>query len=112
MNKVLDLWETCCIGKTNVIYERNKFNDSSQEQAESIDTYVTAPRALAETYEFGSLKDHLIRDNAVCDNAVRIIARIGVEATSVQLKQNMAPSQQSSKVDLVRKGKSKKASTH
>ena len=74
ITKVLELWETHCIGKTNIIYERYKFNNRSQEQTESIDTYVTALRALAETCEFGTLKDHLIRDRIVCgvrENAVR-----------------------------------------
>ena len=34
MSKVLELWETHCIGKTNIIYERYKFNNRSQEQTE------------------------------------------------------------------------------
>ena len=74
MNKVLELWEAHYIGKTNIIYERYKFNNRSQEQTESIDTYVNALRALAETCEFGTLKDHLIHHRIVCgvrDNAVR-----------------------------------------
>ena len=74
MTKVLELWETHCIGKTNVIYERYKFNNRSQEQTESIDTYANALRALAETCDFGALKNPLIRDRIVCgvrDNAVR-----------------------------------------
>ena len=39
INKVLELWANHCIGNTNIIYERYKFNNRSQEQAESIDTY-------------------------------------------------------------------------
>ena len=129
MTKVLELWETHCIGKTNVIYERYKFNNRSQEQTELIDTYVNALRALAETCDFGALKDQLIRDRIVCgfrDNAVRrkllqeskltlaICVNIcrAAEATSSQLKE-MAPSQQqqhhSSEVDLVTKGDSWKS---
>ena len=117
ITKVLELWEMHCIGKTNIIYERYKFNNRSQEQTESIDTYVTALRALAETCEFGTLKDHLIRDRIVCgvrENAVRrkLLQESGLtlskcvdicraaEATSAQLKE-MASSQQSSEVDLV-----------
>ena len=124
MNKVLELWETHCIGKTNVIYERYKFNNRLQEQTESIDTYVNALRALADTCEFGTLKDHLIRDRIVCgvrENAVRRkllqesaltlskcvdICR-AAEATSAQLKE-MASCQNSHEVDLVRKGHAKK----
>ena len=124
ITKVLELWETHCIGKTNIIYERYKFNNRSQEQIESIDMYVTALRALAETCKFGTLKDHLIRDRIVCgvrENAVRrkLLQESGLtlskcvdicraaEATSAQLKE-MAPSQQSSEVDLVAKAEPKK----
>ena len=52
INKVLELWANHCIGKTNIIYERYKFNNRSQEQTETIDTYNTTLRALAETCEF------------------------------------------------------------
>ena len=31
-NKVLGLWENHCLGKTNILYERYKFNNRSQEQ--------------------------------------------------------------------------------
>ena len=66
INKVLELWANHCIGKTNIIYERYKFNNRLQEQTETIDTYITTLRALAETCEFGTLKDDLIRDRIVC----------------------------------------------
>ena len=110
MTKVLEVWETHCTGKTNVIYKRYKFNNRSQEQTESMDAYVNALRALAETCNFGALKDQLIRDRIVCgvrDNAVRRkllqesklalekcvdICR-AAEATSAQLKE-MAPNRQ------------------
>ena len=62
IDKVLELWQNCCIGKTNVIYERYRFNNRSQESDESIDAYTTALRTFAETCEFGSLKEDLIRD--------------------------------------------------
>ena len=34
MDKVLELWQNYCIGRTNVIYERYKFNNRSQEANE------------------------------------------------------------------------------
>ena len=52
MTKVLELWETHCIGKTNVIYKRCKFNNRLQEQ--TTNAYVNALRALAETCDFGA----------------------------------------------------------
>ena len=66
INKLLELWANQCMGKTSIIYKRYKFNNRSQEQAESIDTYITTLRALAETCEFGTLKDDLIRVRIVC----------------------------------------------
>ena len=44
---MLELLANHCIGKTNTIYERYKFNNCMQEQAESIDTYITTLRVLA-----------------------------------------------------------------
>ena len=109
INKVLELWANHCIEKTNIIYERYKFNNRSQKQTETIDTYITTLRALAETCEFGTLKDELIRDRIVCgvrDKGIRrkLLQECGLtlskcvdicranEATAAQLK-DMAPSQ-------------------
>lgn len=92
----------------NIIYERYKFNNRVQEQAESIDTYITTLRALAETRDFGTLKDDLIRERIVCgvrENSIlrKLLQESGLtlskcvdicranEATAAQLK-DMAPS--------------------
>ena len=61
MDKVIELWNNYCIGKTNTIYERYKFHNRAQHSGESIDTYETAIRTLADTSEFGALKEELIR---------------------------------------------------
>ena len=74
IDKVLELWHNYCIGKTNVIYKRYRFNNRLQESDDSIAAYTTALRTLAETYEFGPLKEDLIRDPLVCgirDNSLR-----------------------------------------
>ena len=45
-----------------------------QEQAESIDTFITTLRAFAKTCDFGTLKDDLICDRIVCcvrENGIR-----------------------------------------
>ena len=54
-DKVSELRHNCCIGRVNVIYERNNLNNRSQEANESIDPYTTALGTLAGTCEFGSL---------------------------------------------------------
>ena len=74
INIVLDLWNSHCIGQTNIIYECYRFNNRKQESHESIDVYATALRGLAATCEFGALKDEMIRDRLVCgitENSVR-----------------------------------------
>ena len=108
LNKVLDLRAKHCIGKTNIIYERHKFNNRSQELAESIDTCITTLRVRTESCEFGILKDDLIRDRIICDGRDKSVRRkllkeTGLllpkcvdicranEATTAQLK-DMAPS--------------------
>ena len=107
--------------KNNVIYERYKFNNRWQEQTESIEAYVNALRALAETCDFGALKDQPMRDRFVSGvryNAVRRkllpeykralekCVDICRAAEDTQLKE-MTPNQQqqhSSEVDLVIQG--------
>lgn len=80
-----------------------------QEQAESIDTHITTFKVLAETSEFGTLKDGINHDRivcGVCDNGTRrkLLQESGLslskcvdiyradEATTAQLK-DIAPSQ-------------------
>jgi hypothetical protein len=55
-----------CLAKTNVIYERYKFNNRSRGDHESVDEYVTVLRSLVETCKFQTSKDDLIRDRLVC----------------------------------------------
>ena len=49
--------------KRNIIFERAKFNLRSQQQGESVETFITDLHCLAEHCEFGVLKDELIRDS-------------------------------------------------
>lgn len=51
--------------KKNVVFERFKFNSRMQQTDESVDSFVTALYTLAETCEFGELKEDLIRDRLV-----------------------------------------------
>ena len=71
---VLQQLQHYCIGETNEIYERYKFNKRDQELNESVDAYVTALRTLAKMCNFGILEDSLIRDRIVIgvkDNQAR-----------------------------------------
>ena len=51
--------------RKNVIYERAHFNRRSQGQSESIEQFITSLYQLAETCEYGELKDEMIRDRIV-----------------------------------------------
>ena len=126
IERVLELWHNSCICKTNVIYKHYKFNNRLQENGESVDTFASFVRALADTCEFGNLKEDLIRDCLVCgiaDNSVRkkllqephltlskcIDICRAAETTKEQLKaisnQSSLP-QGSGEVNQVRRGKS------
>ncbi|KAL3255515.1 hypothetical protein MRX96_017421 [Rhipicephalus microplus] len=48
------------VPRMNVIYERAKFNTRKQEVHESVDAFVTKLYRLAETCEYGDLKEELI----------------------------------------------------
>ncbi|EZA47292.1 hypothetical protein X777_16444, partial [Ooceraea biroi] len=51
--------------KRNVIFERYKFNSRVRETGETVDSFVTALHSLAETCEYGVLRNDLIRDRIV-----------------------------------------------
>ena len=70
IERIFELLNTYCIGETNVIYERYKFNNCTQGPTESIETYAASLRALAATCAFGPLNDELMRDRIVCGKSV------------------------------------------
>ena len=62
------------MGKTNIIFERYKFNQCSQGHDESFDSYVIKLRKLAATCEYNEMTDDMIRDRIVggiVDNQIR-----------------------------------------
>ena len=53
------------IPQRNVLYERFVFNSAVQKPGETIDEYVVRLHQMADSCEFGTLKDSLIRDRIV-----------------------------------------------
>ena len=51
--------------KTNVIFERAKFNQRKQEEGETVERFVTELHRLAESCNFGPLREELMRDRLV-----------------------------------------------
>ena len=62
---VLKKFDAHFVVKRNVIFERAQFNNRRQEQGESMEAFITALHKLAETCEFGALREELIRDRIV-----------------------------------------------
>ena len=54
------------IPQRNVVYERFVFWNASQRSSENSDEYVLRLRKLADSCEFGSQKDSMMRDRIVC----------------------------------------------
>ena len=50
----------------NVIMEGHKFNVRNQRDGESVQSYVSDLRILADTCEYGTMKDEFICDEIVC----------------------------------------------
>ena len=63
--KIVKLLKEYFIPQKNVLYERFVFNSAVQKVGESIDEFVLRLRRLADSCEFGDLKDSLIRDRLV-----------------------------------------------
>ena len=51
--------------RRNVIFERSKFNKRVQLENETVDSFVTDLRCMAEHCQFGDINDELIRDRVV-----------------------------------------------
>ena len=52
------------VARGNVISERAKFNQSRQEEGETVDTFITALHVLAEHFNFGTLTDKMIGETS------------------------------------------------
>jgi hypothetical protein len=69
-DKVLDAFDRYFVIRKNIIFERAQFNLRRQLPGETAATFITALNKLADTCEFGALRDELIRDRlviSICD---------------------------------------------
>lgn len=55
-----------CTPQKNIIMERHKFNSRNQKPQEKYQSNFADLKTLAQTCEYGALKDELIRDRVVC----------------------------------------------
>ena len=63
---IIEALRTHFVPQRNVVYERFIFWNASQKPGESADEYVLRLRKLADSCEFETQKDSMIRDRIVC----------------------------------------------
>ena len=63
--EVADAFTAFFIPRTNIIFERAKFNKRVQEQGEPVDTFIADLHSMANKCKYGTLKEELIRDRIV-----------------------------------------------
>ena len=66
VKEILAKFEQYTNPRKNVAYERHIFNKRVQGSTESIDVYLTDLKILSQSWEYGTLKDSLIRDRIIC----------------------------------------------
>ena len=59
--------------RVNVTFERHQFFTRNQEPGESVDCYITALRKLAQTCEFGEIRDSLVPDRFICGLSMVVV---------------------------------------
>ncbi|XP_049878483.1 uncharacterized protein LOC126375547 [Pectinophora gossypiella] len=77
------------IKKKNVTVERHRFFKRDQKGNENIEQYVFELRKLAETCEFGNLKEELIKDRLVCGVTSKAICERLLREEDLTLKKAM-----------------------
>ena len=92
---VKDTFESHFIVKRNIIFERAKFNLRSQQEGESVETFITDLHCLADHCEFGILKDELIRDRIVVglkdkklSEKLQLDSKLTLEKAVIQTRQS------------------------
>lgn len=64
-NKVIEAFQSHCKLLRNEIYDRYKFFTRVQQEGESFDHFLTEVKVLAQSCNFGTLEDFLVRDKIV-----------------------------------------------
>ena len=74
-----------CNPLTNVVIERHMFNTRVQQSSESMQNFISSVKILAETCEFDTLKDSLIRDRIICGVSSDTLRRQLLKETNLTL---------------------------
>ncbi|UYV79257.1 K02A2.6-like, partial [Cordylochernes scorpioides] len=113
IDSVLKAFDSHFCVRKNIIYERAKFNSRIQEDREPVDEFITSLYKLADSCEFESLHEQLIRDRIVVgvrDKALsermQLDSELTLEKAVKMVRQQEAVRQQ--QVDLQRPSTSQK----
>ena len=87
--------------RTNVIYKCAKFNLRDQREGESVEQYIPALYELVESFEYGELKDEMLRDRIVIEirnsglsECLQINANLTLDRTKRAVRQKEAVHEQ------------------
>ena len=86
IDKVLEKFHQYCVGSTHEAFESFKFNSRVQENAESIDTFVSELRRLAKGCNYGDQEDRMIRDRILVGCKSDQVREKLLEDSSLNLK--------------------------
>jgi len=82
--KVIDAFDSYFKVRKNLIFEWARFNKRNQLPHETAEQFITEVHKLAESCEFGSMKDELIQNRLVigiCDSSLSESLQMEVELT-------------------------------
>ena len=65
VDKIVEAFQSYCVGSVNVTYERYLFNKRMQESSERFDNFLGDLRRLAKNCDFGSVGDSMLRARIV-----------------------------------------------
>ena len=86
IEKVLELFQSYCVGETNVTYERYLFNARVQESGEAFESFVSSLRQLSLSCNFGAMREEMIKDRIVIGVADTQLRRSLLQEPKLTLK--------------------------
>ena len=107
-DSVIDKFDAFFKVRKNVIFERARFNRRSQRPDESVEQFITSLYSLADSCDYGTLRDEMIRDRIVVgirdqslSERLQLDARLTLESAKTHVRQREAVHEQQS---LLRNG--------
>ena len=94
LDSVIDKFDAFFKVRKNVIFERARFNRRSQCPDESVEQFITSLYSLADSCDYGTLRDEMIRDRIVVgirdqslSERLQLDARLTLESAKMLVRQ-------------------------